>query len=943
MRVPRRSRFLNACLFCLLVGVTSASVASGEDFRKAEQLLENYCTYCHGAPDESPEGGFSLTGIFQLDDLEMRGPAVKRVLDVIESHQMPPREEELPSALERVQLQSELRRWLGIAGSHSADAPGQPVLRRLTRLEYNNTVRDLLGLDTDVFIFSERLPFQRDHFQPATKEMPGQFRMSAREYGAKYPVFLMDAGIPGDSRADSGFVNRGDAQDFSAARLEEYIKIAGDIAFHPDLFTRARMMEELFPSANYSQPSQKKETLSNSIVVATAEMAPNSNVTATADASVYDLPTFRQRIATAKSEGRGGVFDGECLTNSIVPGKGGVVGFSYGMSSARILGINPTEDWWIAPFGTAEESSGKTLFANRNRGQKKYELAFHDFNKIPFSGVSEIGLVLLSRKGESGSIRIGVRTNSGHMAMHDIDMSDGKNIFVALKSPADSFITRLLVDGQAYSGDYVLLDDLAIITRDPPVDQALVMAEEPIEPLTSSEPTNASARVDKSIAQQSSTKRIKHFLRRAFRRPVKESEITLFANYHDQVLASSGSAEEAMRSVVQAVLSSPSFLYLNAPQTENEITQANSNHAVALTSHELATRLSYFLWSTMPDDELYQLADSGLLLDREVLDGQVQRMLADPRAIELSESFYVQWLKLQELWSAQPDVKQFPQFYSAINNKRTLAQDMFGEVLLLFQTVLVEDRSVVDLLDSDYAFVNSKMVQFYQFNPAELTLATAQQQPIDRDLLKDDRNWFRIQRVSPERGGVMTSPAILTATSLPHRTSPIRRGVWLLETLFNRHLSPPNVAVGDIDDQEGIEGLSLREKVELHRANHACAVCHDQIDPPGFALENYDAIGKWRAEEEGMPIDSSGQLPGIGKFGGPQEFKQQLMDQQDLFVRGFAEHLFSYALSRDLEYYDVPAVQEIVSGAKSEDYRFSSVVRGIVQSDAFRTRRSRNE
>ncbi|MHC2065882.1 DUF1592 domain-containing protein [Bremerella sp. T1] len=884
-----------------------------------------------------------MTGLLRIDDWKENGPAVKRVLDVIESHQMPPREEEQPSDHERVELQQELRRWLKVARSHSTDWPGKPVLRRLTRLEYNNTVRDLLGLDTDVFIFSERLPFQRDHFQPATKEMPGQFRMSAREYGAKYPVFLMDAGIPGDSRADSGFVNRGDAQDFSAARLEEYIKIAGEIAFHPDLLTRAKMMEELFPSANYSQPSQKKETLSNSIVVATSEIAPNSNVTATADASAFDLASFQQRIAIAKSEGRGGVFDGECLTNSIVPGKGGVVGFSYGMSSARILGINPTEDWWIASFGTAEETSGKTLFANRNRGQKQYELAFHDFNKIPFSGVSEIGLVLLSRKGESGSIRIGVRTNSGDMSMHDIDMSDGKNIFVALKSPPDSFITRLVVDGQAYSGDYVLLDDLAIITRDPPVDQGLVMAEEPIEPLANSEPTNASAKVDKSIAQQSSTNRIEHFLRRAFRRPVPNAELALFATYHDQVLARGGSPEDAMRSVVQAVLSSPSFLYLNAPQPEQESTQGTADHAVALTAHELATRLSYFLWSTMPDDELSELADSGRLLEREVLDQQVQRMLADPRAIELSESFYVQWLKLQELWSAQPDVKQFPQFYSAINNKRTLAQDMFGEVLLLFQAVLVEDRSVVDLLDSDYTFVNGKMVQFYKLNSEELTLVGAQPRAIDRDLLKDDRNWFRIRRVSEERGGVVTSPAILTATSLPHRTSPIRRGVWLLETLFNRHLPPPNVAVGDIEDQEGIEGLSLREKVELHRANHACAVCHDQIDPPGFALENFDAIGKWRVEEQGMPIDSSGQLPGVGKFGNPLEFKQQLIDKQDLFARGFAEHLFSYALSRDLEYYDVPAVQEIVSGAKSENYRFSSVVRGIVQSDAFRTRRSRNE
>ena len=784
-------------------------------------------------------------------------------------------------------------------------------------------------------MFPERLPFERRHYQPQSKKMPDRLTMGAREYGAKYPVLLHDASLPGDSRAEYGFSNRGDAQSFSSVRLQQYVRMAGEIAFHSELLSRAERMEELFPGARFRQSVGQASQKSKPLAGSTSRMATNSNVGRTAEGSAFSLEAFRQRVDSAFAEDRGGVFSGEALRNTKIAGKGGLLRIAYGKHAIRTFSINPNEDWWFAPFATAIESSGDTLLANYRKGERQYELTFQSTGGGEFAGIAEIGVVVLSRRGEKGTIRLKATFDDNTTAELSVTLTEGAgadNTFASFAAREGRHIKRLAVDGSAFSGDYVLLDDLAFITRDKPNLQPLVQAEEPVVVEAANE-AKPRAKLNRDLATRSAEERLNHFLRRAFRRYVESEEVSFYLNVYRDAVQSGANDESAMRSAMQAILSSPSFLFV---MERPSIDGFDAREAVVpLSDYELASRLSYFLWSSMPDDELFELAAEGKLHDAEVLEAQVRRMLSDRRSIELSENFFTQWLRLQELWSAQPDKERFSEYYSAINDKRTLAQDMFGEVLLQFQAILVEDRAVTEILDTDYTFVNGKLLQYYRHDINELERYTDGGKLFVDDQ-KNDRVWNRVRKFDPRRGGMLTSPAVLTLTSFPHRTSSIRRGVWILDTVFNRHPPAPKFAVADIDEQIDSASLTLREKVERHRENAACAVCHNRIDPPGFALENFDAIGRWRDKDGDTVIDPSGELQGIGKFRTPVEFRSLLMSQKRRFVQGFAEHLLSYALGRKLEYFDVPAVDQIVDRTIEDDYRISRLIMEIARSYPFR-------
>ena len=928
---------------------------------ETESLLRGYCADCHGPPDESPEGGFSLAADFGSTSLSDTGTTLKKALDAIEGFEMPPVDSDQPTVEERRRLTKGIKRWLAQPSLGEEYDPGRPTLRRLTRLEYNNTVRDLLGLETDLFIFSERLPFDRTHYQPGSQKMPNRLTMSAREYGAKYPVLLREASMPGDSRAEYGFSNRGDAQSLSPVRLRQYVRTAGEIAFHPELLSRAERMEELLPNARFRQMAAGASSKSNPLTSSKTQLATNNNVGRTADGSALSLEQFRRRLESAFAEDRGGVLSGEELRNTKVAGKGGLVRVAYGKNAIRTFAINPNADWWFAPFATADESSGDTLLANYKKGQRQYELTFQSTGGGEFAGIAEMGAVVLSRRGQQGEVRIKATFDDDSTTELAVTLKPGAgadNTFVSLVASEGRHIRRFAIDGSDFSGDYVLLDDLAFITRDKPNVQPLVQAEEPavIEP---PKKETRRTKLDRELAKQSAERRLTHFLRRAFRRDVTSGEVSAYLDLYRNAVESGAGDESAMRSAIQAILASPSFLYLegggfstfssqnpgspsaeSAPRIERRTNQEstagrNAAKVTSLSDYELASRLSYFLWSSMPDDELLDLAAQGKLQDDVVLEEQVRRMLNDRKSIELSESFFVQWLRLPELWSAQPDKKLFPEFYAAINDKRTLAQDMFGEVLLQFQTMLVEDRDVTELIDSKFVFVNGKMIQYYGLDVTELERFPDGGEPFADDA-KNDRVWNRVKRFDPQRGGLLTSPAVLTLTSFPHRTSSIRRGVWILDTIFNRHPPAPKVAVADIDEQEDAASLTLREKVERHRENAACAVCHDRIDPPGFALENFDAIGRWRDTDGGDVIDPSGELPGLGHFQTPEEFQSLLMSQKRRFVQGLTEHLLSYALGRKLKYFDVLVVDQIVDRTIEDEYRISRLIVEIAKSYPFR-------
>ncbi|MFH5802642.1 DUF1592 domain-containing protein [Alienimonas sp. DA493] len=916
--MTRVSPLLAGCA-ALLCPVFAVPAGAADDFAdRILPLLEDNCTYCHGAADEDPAGGFAMAGFADRASVLRERATWAKALEAIETHAMPPADDAWLDPADRHALAAWLRGALaepepGLGRARVGAAP----LRRLTRLEYNNTVRDLLGLETDVFMFPERLPFDKAYFDPAADRLPAELSIRAREYGAKYPVLLPTAGLPGDGRAEHGFSNRGDAQDMSDSLLEQYLSLADAVASHPELFGRAARLRDLAPEVADAAPKPSpgpNRPRNRLVAVASAEFAPNDNLARTAEGSAVTLEAFRQQVAAAHAEGRGGTFDADAVANTTVPGKGGVLHLAPAEIGGRTVGLNPSEDLWSAVFSTGRATSGNAIFTNRQKDKKNFLIGFEGEDR---GAVRAVGVSLVSRRGQSGAITLTAECTGDEAVSVTVELAAGAgadNVFAALAAPDGEHVRRLVIDGSAFSGDYVLLDDLALLCDSPPPAPALVGVE-PAEPEDEETPKPAGPAPDADLGG-APRDRVTRFLRRAFRRPVDAAEADrYFALY--QAGQAEGGEERAARQVVRAALSSPSFLYVNPTPPE----AADASGVRPLTDHELANRLSYFLWSTLPDDELFALADAGRLSDPDVLEAQARRMIRDPRVRELSENFFVEWLRLRELWSAQPDRRAFRAFYAGAKGKNTLADDMFAEALLLFERILIEDRSVLELIDADAAYLNGPLAELYGLEGGP----------------DGDRTWRRVDLPDGRRGGLLTTGAVLTLTSFPHRTSPIRRGAWTLETILNRPPAPPNAAVTDVDEQAFGDALTLRQKVERHREDPACAICHDRIDLPGFVLENYDAIGRWReTDDAGGPIEPAGDLPGVGAFGDVTEFKRRLCEDRLRFARGVTERLLSYALARELAYHDLAPVERILAAADGSAFRLSDLVAGVVRSDPFR-------
>ncbi|VTT99795.1 protein containing duf1588 : Uncharacterized protein OS=Pedosphaera parvula (strain Ellin514) GN=Cflav_PD4822 PE=4 SV=1: Cytochrome_CBB3: PSD3: PSD3: PSD5: PSD4: PSCyt3: PSD2 [Gemmataceae bacterium] len=668
--------------------VVAAPVRAADFERDVAPVVAKYCGACHGA--QKPKGGLDLAKYRTAADARADKPVWKTVAESLRGREMPPEGKPQPTDAERKAVEEWVAAALAEADLGGARDPGRPVLRRLTRLEYNNTVRDLLGLSTDLFPFPERLPFKKAYFDPAAGKLPPQVRVDAYEYGARIPALLGHAGLPGDNRAEHGFSNRGDALNLSPLLFEKYLAVADDLLAVPKL----------------------------------AQAAP------------------------------------------------------------RLSG----------------------LLAAAGRPSVKAKLA--------------------------------------------------------------------------------------------------------------------------------------EFLARAFRRPAADAKVEKYLRPYDAAKARGATEAEAVRESLAAVLASPDLIFLSEPLDPKQ------GPVRPLDGYELAARLSYFLWASAPDDELLAAAKAGTLADPAELERQARRMLKDRKVRELSESFAVQWLRLNELWSAHPD-RRFKTFYSGPQGKGTLHADLMAEALLLFEAVLVEDRGVLDFVNADYGYLNKRLIAHYG-----LTEQFKKQMEDGGLLAPDDRaglavqrqkystaeqQWIRVRWPDRTRGGFLTCGAVLTLTSTPQRTSPVKRGAWVLESLYNRPPAAPAVMVEPLDEKPAEKsGKTVRAKLEAHRSNPACAGCHAKIDPPGFALENFDPVGGWRTADGPLPIDAAGVLPDGRRFDGPAAFKDAVLAKKDEFVRGFVEHLLSYALGRALEHYDTPEVERIAAAVARDGYRLSRAVAEVVKSYPFR-------
>jgi hypothetical protein len=404
--------------------------------------------------------------------------------------------------------------------------------------------------------------------------------------------------------------------------------------------------------------------------------------------------------------------------------------------------------------------------------------------------------------------------------------------------------------------------------------------------------------------------------RRAYRRPATAEDVDeLFAYYQDGV--KEGGFEGGVRSAVTGVLASPFFLY----RGERLPRGLKPGATYTISDLELASNLSFFLWNTIPDDELLQLAIDGRLKQPGVLEKQVARMLADPRSITLASNFVHQWLDMKRLDEIVPDSAVFP-YASGRSDPR---DDFRTELTLFADSLFKEDRSVVDLLSAKHTFLNERVALHYGITD-----------------VKGDR-FRRVELGQSARWGLLGKGAVLMAAAYPNRTSPVLRGAFILKHIQGvpPALPPPNVPTLDEKDIGTTKALTVREMMAKHRSNPTCASCHAVMDPLGLALENFDATGMWRDRDRyaGVAIDSSGELPDGTPIKGPDDLRQALLRQPEQFVQTFAEGLLTYATGRKLEAYDMPAVRRIVHGAARGGYRFSALVQAIVKSDQFRLRR----
>ena len=396
---------------------------------------------------------------------------------------------------------------------------------------------------------------------------------------------------------------------------------------------------------------------------------------------------------------------------------------------------------------------------------------------------------------------------------------------------------------------------------------------------------------------------------KAFRGPPTSSAFETLMALYDQG-AGNGGFEEGVRTALQGILAMPDFVF----RFENAPDGLEPGETYRISEYALASRLSFFLWGSPPDDELLEAASSGRFADADVLDAQARRMLADPRAFALASRFAAQWLRLEDLEKVHPDRLLYPDFY------QQLAEDMRLETELFFHGLIRDDRSILDLFSADYTFANERLARHYGI-PA-----------VTGDEFR------RVAYPDDTRRGIFGHGSVLTLTSHANRTSPVLRGKWVMEVLLGTPPPPPPPGIPDLDQTEdAVDGrmLTTRERMALHSSDPACSSCHRFMDPIGLALDNFDVTGRWRIRENGMPLDTRGELYDGTPVASPEDLRRALMERPIPLVRNFTENLMAYGLGRRLEYFDMPRVREITRAAEENDHRISSYVMGVIMSDAF--------
>ncbi|HXG64883.1 MAG TPA: DUF1592 domain-containing protein [Blastocatellia bacterium] len=825
MRVGKLLRLLILFLplICLAVmrPASQAQSSAGEDaFAKTVQpFLAKNCFMCHNPTARA--GGLDLKAYQSAAAVAADRDTWERVLQKLRSGEMPPEGMPRPDKSELAAVTEWIAKEFERAERLVEPDPGRVTARRLNRAEYNNTVRDLLGVD----------------FRPAD-DFPQD-----------------DSGY--------GFDNIGDVLSLSPVLMEKYLAAAEKIV-------RAAVFgpEPLKPTLTRLRPRLQK-------------IIPS--VTPLADYDLTGLSLPNAVHATHRFP-----VDGEYNIRAFL---GGVrPAGSMPLQLALWVDGKQVQTLQFDPEGVASFSDDRQDFAGMT----------HDFRAQIPAGERWIAVSIL-------------RMYEGLPPTYN-----GPNPSTRPTPPPPEFkppkhlpperVEQLRKKFEARRAEKVPVNEARVTSLEVggPYTQAKGPAAESLRKIYTCGHLNGEHRPG------CERKIIGDFARRAFRRPVTPEEVIKYTSLVSMARKQGDSFAEGVCQSLQAILVSPHFLF----RIEQDRPATGGESAHPISDHELASRLSYFLWSSMPDEELLRCADAGTLRRPEVLAAQVRRMLQDERTRALVENFGGQWLELRRLESVKPDGERFPEF------DEYLRMSMRRETELYFENIIREDRSILDFIDGNYTYLNERMAAFYK-------IPGVRGPEFRKVLLNGDTR----------RGGLLTQASVLTVSSYATRTSPVLRGKWILENFLNAPPPPPPPDVPNLDEEKVGSAASLRQQLEEHRKNVTCASCHARMDPLGFGLENFDAIGAWRTEDGRFPIDASGTLPDGRSFNGPQELKAILKADRDAFAECLTEKLLTYALGRGLERYDRPTVKKIAGRVAASDYRFSSLILEIVNSLPFQMRR----
>ncbi len=756
-------------------------------------FLEQYCFGCHAG--DQPEAGLGLDAYEDNMSLIIDSDIWDIVLQMVETRHMPPAGNEQPSLEEMESFVQHVNAIFEDASRNAKPDPGRVTVRRLNKVEYKNSVRDLLGADFD-----------------PTESFPAD-----------------DVG--------HGFDNIGDVLTMSPLLMERYLEAAEAIA------TRVIILDPPKPSTNYQN---------------TRYLLPRHD-------SVKD-----QRF--------------------------------------RLLDPNATEPWLSGPFKAYATTlkllpDVETYFRATLYAETESEKPVHVALFIKGNDLEDVS------SPEELAQLVGIDSNTQH-GMKILEIFE-----ITSRDPKKLQTIRHLVSRVPN----IQLAGIAMVKPENGEPQAKLH----IRSITSVGPLETRPKSHLKILEctpdipqiEQTREVLTRLLRKAYRRPPSHQEIEELTQFVESFQAEGAKWEAAIQHGIKVILCSPKFLFRleldDRPQTEEP-------HPID--EFHLASRLSYFLWSSIPDDELLELAEKNQLSTS--LETQVKRMLSDPKATELATNFGAQWLQIQRLDTVTPDPNRFPTF----NPK--LRADMLKETELFLESIFHEDRSILDILDADYTFLNQRLAGHYEIWRNE------EGEPIKGNAFQ------RVALQNSARGGILTQASVLTVTSNPSRTSPVKRGRWVLEQILGSPPPPPPPNVPELEEEhDAITGTTLRERLEQHRDDPACANCHAKMDPIGFAMENYNAIGRYRTKDGEQDIDTAGQLPDGTSFEGFSDLKHILKNRKKQFAQCLTEKMLTYAIGRGLEYYDRPTIERIVTELETKDYRISVLITEIVKSDPFRLRR----